>query len=417
MRKILHSDLNNFYASVECLLDPSIRDFPVVVCGRVEDRHGIVLAKNMIAKKAGIKTGMVLYEAKNLCPSLKCVVAHHDLYLEYSRAVKDIYREYTDRVESFGIDEAWLDITDCKLHGGDALKIAQEIRQRVKTEIGLTVSIGVSFNKVFAKLGSDMKKPDAITVISPENYKELVWSLPVGDLLYVGRATKRKFEDLTIKTIGDLAKFDQKILKTKFGKVGVMLSEYARGNDSDIVHTKQELANIKSVGNSLTYYRDIKTEQDVFALLTLLCESVCVRMLCYGYKRAKTLSLTIMLDSLKHITKTTKMQATNLAEDMTKVAFDFFKKIFKWKDGIIRGLGVSLSNFSEEEQLSIDTFFEDKDKKKTLQDAIENLRNRYGRNIINRAVVFADSHMQKLNIVGSHLGNIGRQVKKGTEEQ
>ena len=192
MRKVLHSDLNNFYASVECLLDPSIRAFPVVVCGRTEDRHGIVLAKNMIAKKAGVKTGMVIYQAKELCPNLKCVLARHGVYLRYSKSVKDIYREYTDRVESFGIDEAWIDITDCKKHGGDAFLIAEEIRNRVKNEIGLTVSIGVSYNKVFAKLASDLKKPDATTVISEENYKQIVWPLPVEELLYVGRKTKVK---------------------------------------------------------------------------------------------------------------------------------------------------------------------------------------------------------------------------------
>ena len=194
MRTILHSDLNNFYASVECLLDSSLDGFPVVVCGKTEDRHGIVLAKNMLAKKMGVKTGMVLFEAKKLCPNLKCVQARHDLYIKYSRAVRKIYLEYTNQVEPFGIDEAWLDVTDSKKHGGDGYLIAEEIRKRIKEEIGLTVSIGVSFNKVFAKLGSDIKKPDAVTVINKDNFKNIVWKLPASDLLYVGRATKRKLE-------------------------------------------------------------------------------------------------------------------------------------------------------------------------------------------------------------------------------
>ena len=166
MRTILHSDLNNFYASVECLLDPSLDGFPVVVCGRVEDRHGVVLAKNMLAKNKGVKTGMVLHEARRLCDNLKCVEAKHDLYLKYSKAVRRIYLEYTDMVEPFGIDEAWLDVSNSTKCGGNGYLIAEEIRKRVKEEVGLTVSIGVSFNKVFAKLGSDIKKPDAVTIIT-----------------------------------------------------------------------------------------------------------------------------------------------------------------------------------------------------------------------------------------------------------
>ena len=416
MRKILHSDLNNFYASVECLINPELAGFPVVVCGRVEDRHGIVLAKNMIAKNAGVKTGMVLYEAKNLCPNLKCVVAHHDLYLKYSRAVKDIYREYTDRVESFGIDEAWLDVTDCKRQGGDAEKIANEIRERIKKEIGLTVSVGVSFNKVFAKLASDMKKPDAVTVVSLDNFREVVWPLPVGDLLYVGRATRHKLADLAIKTIGDLANFDEKFLVQKFGKVGSMLSRYARGEDTETVKTKDELAAIKSIGNSLTYYRDIKTDQDAFALITLLAESVATRMSMYGYKMARTVHLTIITNELKYINRMKKMHPTGLADEIATNAFKLFKNNFNWGRSLIRGLGVSVSDFCEEEQLSLDSFGSKIEKKKTLQNTIENLRSRYGRTIINKAIILADEKMKNLDIVGSHYGNIGKQVKKGNNE-
>ena len=417
MRKILHSDLNNFYASVECLLNPDLKDYPVVVCGRVEDRHGIVLAKNMIAKKAGIKTGMVLYEAKNLCSNLKCVEAHHDIYLVYSRAVKDIYREYTDRVESFGIDEAWLDITNVKKHGGDPFKIAEEISSRIKTEIGLTVSIGVSFNKVFAKLASDMKKPDAITVVSAENYKEKVWPLPVGDLLYVGRKTKAKLKDMAINTIGDLARFDQSILTKKLGKVGTMLSIYARGEDQEIVHTKAEMQEIKSVGNSLTYYRDIKTDQDAFALITLLAESVSAIMASYGFALARTVHITIISSELEYTTRMSKMHPTCLAEQIAKEAFALFKKNFAWGNSLVRGLGVAVSDFCEEEQLSIENLTDNSQKKKKLQNTIESLRSRFGRNIINKAVIFADKHMQSMNILETHTENIGKQVSHGLKEE
>ncbi len=412
MRKILHSDLNNFYASVECLLNPEIRDFPVVVCGKVSDRHGIVLAKNMIAKKAGIKTGMVLYQAYNLCPNLKAVEAHHDLYAKYSKAVKDIYREYTNRVESFGIDEAWIDITTCRKHGGDAYKIAEEIRNRVKTEIGLTVSIGVSFNKVFAKLASDIKKPDATTVINQQNYKQIVWPMPVEDLLYVGRATKDKLNTLTIKTIGDLASFDKHILKNKLGKWGEVLYAYANGLDTDIVHTHEEMDDIKSVGNSLTFYRDLKTDNDVYALLTLLAESVCTRMLNYGYKMARTVHLTIMDNNLQHVTRMSKICPTNLATDISNKAYEMFKRNFKWGSTLIRGLGITLSDFVDEEQLSLSSECECKAKNKKLQDTVETLRNRFGRNIINKAIIYTDKRMSQLNIMEDNTVKPGKETKE-----
>ena len=411
MRKILHSDLNNFYASVECLLNPQIRDFPVVVCGKIEDRHGVVLAKNMIAKKAGVKTGMVLYEAYNLCPNLKAVEAHHDLYSKYSKAVKDIYREYTDRVESFGIDEAWLDISTCHKHGGDAFKIAEEIRHRVKTEIGLTVSIGVSFNKVFAKLASDIKKPDATTVINEQNFKQIVWPMPVEELLYVGRATKNKLNTLTIKTIGDLARFDRQILKTKLGKWGEVLHDYANGIDADIVHTHAEMDDIKSVGNSLTFYRDLKNDIDVQALLILLAESVCTRMLNYGYKMARTIHLTIVDNNLQHTTRMSKICPTALASDISNKAFEMFKQNFKWGTALVRGLGISLSDFVAEEQLSLSSECQEKAKNKKLQDAVETLRNRFGRNIINKAIVYTDDRMSHLNIMEDHTIKPGKESK------
>ena len=185
---ILHSDMNNFYASVEILYDPALRDKPVAVAGDEEARHGIVLAKNDIAKRLGIHTGQVLWEARQQCPELVCVPAHYERYLAFSAQAREIYTSYTDQVESFGLDECWLDVTGSVGLFGDGPTIANDIRGRIRRELGLTVSVGVSFNKVFAKLGSDMKKPDAITVITPENYRERAWSLPVSDLLYVGPA-------------------------------------------------------------------------------------------------------------------------------------------------------------------------------------------------------------------------------------
>lgn len=401
MRTILHSDLNNFYASVESLFHPEYAGCPLVVCGRVEDRHGIVLAKNMIAKKAGVKTGMVLFEAKKLCPNLVCIEAHHDLYLKYSRAVRKIYLEYTDQVEPFGIDEAWLDVTHSNACGGDGYKIAEEIRKRVKEEIGLTVSIGVSFNKVFAKLGSDMKKPDAVTVISKDNFKNKVWGLPASDLLYVGRATKDKLEKLNIHTIGELATFSKPILTSKLGKWGEVLLSYARGQDVDPVRKYDEFEELKSIGNSITYYRDIKTDDDVYSLLILLSESVCARMKHAGFKCARTLSLVVTNDKLETTVRMTKATTPmSLSTEMAQTAFDLFKKTFSWSTALVRMLGITVSDFTEHKQLAL---FEDekkKDKLVKLENVVEQMREKYGRKIINKAVILKDEHMVNLNIKG-----------------
>lgn len=401
MRTILHSDLNNFYASVESLFHPEYAGCPLVVCGRVEDRHGIVLAKNMIAKKAGVKTGMVLFEAKKLCPNLVCIEAHHDLYLKYSRAVRKIYLEYTDQVEPFGIDEAWLDVTHSNACGGDGYKIAEEIRKRVKEEIGLTVSIGVSFNKVFAKLGSDMKKPDAVTVISKDNFKNKVWGLPASDLLYVGRATKDKLEKLNIHTIGELATFSKPILTSKLGKWGEVLLSYARGQDVDPVRKYDEFEELKSIGNSITYYRDIKTDDDVYSLLILLSESVCARMKHAGFKCARTLSLVVTNDKLETTVRMTKATTPmSLSTEMAQTAFDLFKKTFSWSTALVRMLGITVSDFTEHKQLAL---FEDekkKDKLVKLENVVEQMREKYGRKIINKAVILKDEHMVDLNIKG-----------------
>lgn len=408
MRAILHSDLNNFYASVECLLDPSLTGKAVVVCGDSAERHGVVLAKNLIAKKLGIRTGMVLFEARKLCPDVVCVKARHEMYLKYSRAVRRIYLEYTDQVEPFGIDEAWLDVTTSPKCGGDPYLIADEIRKRVKEEIGLTVSIGVSFNKVFAKLGSDLKKPDAISVIDENNYKQVVWPLPASDLLYVGRATKEKLKKLNINTIGDIAASSVRLLKAKLGKWGEVLYEYACGKDQSPVRKYEEHEEIKSVGNSLTYYRDVKTDDDVYALLLLLAESVCSRMREHGFSRARTVSLYIVSNHLIGKVRMCKVRATAISGEVAEAAFKLFKKNFSWSEGLVRGLGISLSDFTCEEQLD---FYENcscRDKLQKLEDTVENLRSRFGRGIINKGVVYTDKHMTEIDIRGE-LGALSRE--------
>ena len=326
MSVIFHSDLNNFYASCECLVRPELKGLPVVVCGKVSDRHGVILAKNYIAKEAGVKTGMTLFEAEKLIPNLQKVEANHELYLKYSRLVKKIYYEYTDRVESFGIDEAWLDVTGSVKIYGDAEKLANIIRERIKNEIGLTVSIGISFNKIFAKLGSDIKKPDAVTVITKDNFKDVVWPLPVNALLYVGRATEKKLNALGIWTIGSIAKFDKNLLKMKLGKWGELLHDYANGLDVSPVLKFGETSEMKSVGNSVTYYRDLENIDDIKALIYILAESVSYRMKKHRVGKAKTLHLSVVDNNLEHFGKQLAFEVpTNLSEVIAKTAIKCFQ--------------------------------------------------------------------------------------------
>ena len=240
MRTILHSDLNNFYASVETLKNPAFKDVPLAVCGSVEDRHGIVLAKNQLAKEMGVKTGEVIWEAKKKCRDLQTVLADHASYEKISKEVRKIYARFTDKIEPFGIDECWLDVTHSQKLFGTGEEIAEKIRQTIKEEIGITVSVGVSFNKVFAKLGSDMKKPDAVTIISEENFRKKVWKLPVEDLLYVGRATKKKLNSIGIKTIGEIATTNEKVLRGLLGAWGSTLYKYANGQDDSPVESRAD---------------------------------------------------------------------------------------------------------------------------------------------------------------------------------
>ena len=254
-RSILHCDCNSFFASVETVLNPSYRNVPMAVCGNEEDRHGIVLAKNELAKKFGIVTAETVFSARKKCPSLVIAKPHYAEYSKYSRMANEIYARYTDMIEPFGIDESWLDVTASKLFGSGA-DIAEKIRNDIKNELGITVSIGVSFNKVFAKMGSDYKKPDAVTLISRENFKEIVYPLPVTELLFVGKKTAEQLRLLNIRSIGELASASPELLSIKLGKAGEMLSKYARGEDDSPVMANDE-TEAKSIGNSFTFKHDL----------------------------------------------------------------------------------------------------------------------------------------------------------------
>ncbi len=398
MRYILHSDLNNFYASVECLYNPSIRNKCVAVVGDQEKRHGIVLAKNYNAKKCGVRTGDTIYEARNKCgDDFVTVKANFERYIYVSKLVKDVYREYTNRVESFGIDEAWLDVTGSVHSWDEAYALADKIRARIVSDFGLTVSIGVSYNKVFAKLGSDLKKPNAVTLISDINYIQLIYPLPVEDLLYVGRATKEKLHKANIFTIGQLAHAEQSFMKATFGKVGLMLHKFACGLDDSEVKLVGEADDIKSVGNSTTCPRDLKTDDEVKGIIYVLAESVANRMRAHNMY-CKGVALWLKDETLNSFERQcTLLSQTNLASDIGKACYKLFKENYDWKFNI-RAVGVRAINLSE--GVVQCNLFDDptkQDKMLKLEQTIEKLRDRFGYDIIKRGNVAGDEQFRELN--------------------
>ena len=398
-RVILHCDANAFYASVECLYTPSIRHSPVAVCGSVEERHGIVLTKNQIAKQFGVQTGEAIWQARQKCPDLICVPPDYGLYIRFSKRMRRIYEEYSDRVESFGLDEAWIDLSSPGLTVRGGERIAHEIRVRVKRELGITVSVGVSFNKIFAKLGSDMKKPDAVTVIPADSFREKVWPLPVGDLLFVGPATRRKLADMNVRTIGDLARFDAECLRGRLGKPGLVLKAYAAGLDRSPVMPADARMAIQSVGNSATPPHDLQTPADARCLCYLLAESVAARLRQEGL-RARCVSLSVR--SAELVTRScqqTLPRATNLTGEIAQVAVQLFDGRFA--GGFpYRSAGLSCSVLTPDDApVQLDFLGDEARRIKTerLESAIDGLRRRFGHQIVRRAVVLADGQYAQLN--------------------
>jgi DNA polymerase-4 len=315
-RVILHCDMNAFYASVELLAYPELAAVPVAVCGDPGSRHGIILAKNEPAKKFGIVTAETVYAAKRKCPELILLPAHHEKYAAYSKKINEIYYRFTDLVEPFSVDESWLDVTASRTLFGSGEEMAHKIKDTVKAELGLTQSVGVSFNKVFAKMGSDYKKPDAVTVISRENYRELLWPLDVGELFTCGRATAEKLRQLSIRTIGDLACADQRMLARLFGKAGESLYAFANGLEDSPVRPAGQAREIKSVGNGITFKRDLVGEADILTGITSLVDTVSARLRRYGLK-CEGVKVDIKDPDFKTISRQMRLPApTNLSEDL-----------------------------------------------------------------------------------------------------
>lgn len=404
MRTILHSDLNNFYASVECRRRPELAGKPVIVCGSKEDRHGIVLAKNMLAKSCGVRTGDVIWEAKRKCPGVVEIPADFPEYLRFSKKVRRIYERYTDRVEAFGIDECWLDVTESLSLFGSGREIAEEIRNSVKSELGVTVSVGVSYNKIFAKLASDLKKPDAVTVISAENYRDIVWSLPAEELLYVGKATKRKLSGVGIYTIGDIARAEESFLLRRLGKWGSYLWRFANGlDDTEVVRVGEE-ENVKSIGNSLTNYRDLENEEEVFTLIWLLADSVAMRLRESGLGRARTVHLWVRDTKLSDFGRQARLpRASRSGSEIGAFACKLFSESYPWREKV-RGVGVSVSGFERgNEQLDLFSDFGREEKSERLDETLDRIRKKYGNNIIQRAVIKKDKRLSELDVKGEHV--------------
>ena len=403
-RTVLHVDMNNFYASVECLHDPSLRGRPVAVGGRAEERHGIILAKNNEAKAYGIQTGDALWQAREKCGELVIGPPHYDRYIRFSSMAGAIYGEYTDRIEPFGLDEAWLDISGGGARQGSGREVADEIRRRIRDELGITASVGVSFNKVFAKLGSDMKKPDATTVLSRDNYRQRVWPLPVEALLCVGAATCRKLHSRGIYTIGQLAAADPRLLQAWFGKWGLTLHRFANGRDSSPVRPAGQEAAVKSVGNSSTTPRDLMNERDARVTFAALAESVGARLREYGLK-GSTVQISLRDRTLAGFERQMRLQApTDLSRELFEAAMTLLRRHYDWSRPLrsvgLRACGlvpwdtpVQLSFFGEEAR---------RQREERLEHAVDSLRLRFGPSAIRKGTLYEDTLLGQLNAKEDH---------------
>lgn len=406
-RIILHCDMNCFYASVEMAYNPKLQGKPIAVCGDPERRNGIVLTASYPAKWMGVKTGMALWEAQQHCRDIIFVPAHYDLYTRYSGYTREIFQRFTDQVEPFGLDEAWLDCTASRSLLGNGEEIAKKISDTVKDELGITCSIGVSWNKVFAKLGSDYKKPDATTVISRSNWKDIVFPLPATDLLYVGSRTGKKLSSYCIHTIGDLATANPNFLKEKFGKIGPMLWGFANGLDTGAVakyEGREAQAPIKSIGNSWTTPRDLKTNRDVWIVIYLLAESVAARLR-ENHFRCRGVEVSLRDSSLFSFERQCKLgQPTMQEKDIAEAAYQLYKKNYRWSEHL-RSVGVraiDLRPDTEPNQISFEYSAEKQEETERLESAIDGIRNRFGYYSVQRAVMYKDRFLSHCDAKGDH---------------
>ena len=418
-RTILHSDCNCFYASVELLHHPELRGKPVAVGGDPQARHGIVLTADYTAKRRGVKTGMALWQARQVCPDIIFLPPRMDLYLRFSRMAQEIYAEYTDKREPYGIDESWLDVTDSVSLKGDGYHIAQEISNRMKKELGITVSVGVSFNKIFAKLGSDYKKPDAITTMNKDEYRDKAWPLPVSDLLYVGSATNNKLRGIGIRTIGDLARTEETLLVRKLGKMGSILWSFANGYDDSPVKLENTSAPIKSVGNSTTTPKDMETDEDVKIVLYILAESVAARLRENGF-RCRTVEISIRDKDLFHFSKQVKLQnASNITREIAEAGYKLYKESYRlpadeqelknsrleFYQKPLRSIGIRGTDLVTDyfwEQLDMFMDPQAREKQMKVDAAVDTIRKRFGFYSIQRGLMYQDRILSACDAKSDH---------------
>lgn len=385
-RTILHCDMNNFYASVECMLNPGLRDKAVAVCGSVEERHGIVLAKNYKAKAYGVSTGEAIWQAKQKCKDLIIVEPHYEQYMKFSRLARQIYNRYTDRVEPYGMDECWLDVSGSGIYG-TGYEIADKIRRTIKFELGLTISAGVSFNKIFAKLGSDMKKPDAVTCIYKENFKEMIWDLPASDMLGVGRSTEKVLSNYGIKTISDLATVPDDFLLRKLGKNGIMLKRYALGMDQSPVMPTSFVSPIKSIGHGITTIQDLENSAEVWCVMLGLVQEIGSKLRKHK-KKAGGIAISIRDSELFSKEWQCRMgHPTQSPTYLAKRAFELFQKSYTWQKPIRSVTVRAISLVDEDFPIQLDLFSDVKqiEKREKLDLTVEGIRYRFGSDAIKNA--------------------------------
>lgn len=378
----------------------------MAVGGDPESRHGIVLAKDQLAKKAGVQTGMALWEARQKCPEIIFVPPDMRLYMRFSRLARQIYSQYSDQIESFGLDENWIDVTNSTQAYGTGFEIAEKISKQIKYELGITVSIGVSWNKIFAKLGSDYKKPDAITVIDKTNYQDIAWKLPVEDLLYVGKATKRKLYNMGILTIGQLAKSDPIYLKAALGKMGLVLHLFANGLDQSPVEQEDFHVPIKSIGNSVTTPRDLLTDEEVKITIFVLAESVAARLRENNF-RCNVVEISLRDTELYSFTRQKKLQSSSdITIEIAEAAYGLFKQAYNFKkQKPLRSIGVRGCNLmpnilAEQTNLFVDPIKREKLQK--LDKAVDVLRDRFGNYSIQRGIWLKDKGLSTVNAKEEH---------------
>lgn len=412
-RTILHCDCNGFYASVECVHNPRLKEVPMAVCGNPENRRGIILAKNELAKRRGVLTAETVWQAKKKCPDLVLIPPHREEYLRYSRRVNAIYAQFTDQVEPFGIDESWLDVTGCLGLFGSGKEIADQLRRRVREELGLTISVGVSYNKIYAKLGSDYRKPDATTVIDSANYREIVFPLPVTDLLFVGQSAAALLLGMRIRTIGDLAAADRSLLVARMGKIGGMLHDYAAGLDDSPVRRTSEVREIKSVGNGLTFSRNLEGWEDIRLGLTILADEVATRLRRQGLL-SRTVQLTIKDPALKTITRQRPLpRPTNLARELVDACLSMMQACWN-EHSPVRMLTITAQQLTEEEGGEQLSFFEPEaaiqhEKRARLEQTVDAIRDKFGRGAIQPGSVIG-------NDIGVDVGGM-EDMEQGDEDK